>query len=300
MYTVKLIKIEELSSYDKPSTVFLNPSKDTMAWKIIKPERPCFAPACTVEPSLEPNQFASLSDALSYLGAQKPQAVIYSSPELDDEQAKLLSDFIKNCESLISISYHYNTTGGYAYRQPYNKLSDKGYTLITQAVDMNPRMMSCGIGNHGISEALSTARSEIMKRNLQAFNIKDPVERVVAYRKIYQALQEKYNLPESFVSAAPLCQMPTLMAIAKYNIESHVLTSPLPMERLPFELLSSLEPPTVALAQEMERLSLLRTVEARKSEMLYLWKTVHAEKGETASVAREKMLPYFYCPPRLF
>lgn len=299
MYTVKLVEFDTFfSPVTTSSTVFLNTQKYQMTWEIVRPEDPIFAPEAKSQKPLEANQFETLQEALMYLKQYAPQMVRYSSPQFNDEEAKWLCDFINNCPSLIYIGYHYNSRGGLAYRMTGNKLSNKGYSLITQTLDMNPRIIGCVIGNHQIDKELHAEREKIMARNQEVFHIKDPLARTIAYRKIFASIREKYNLPKSFGLQDAHTQLPTLAVLAKHDVQTRAQTVPLPLESLPSSVLSELVPPTVDLAKEMERLSLLRSPDAKKIELLYLWKTLHTDVKPPIQ-STQFSLPYFYCPPRL-
>ncbi len=301
MYYVKLGDIHSfyVNLYLNPTTVFLDPTKSDAVWEIIRPEDPLFPKAGEIEVPLSPDHFTCLQDAFIFLKTKNPKIVMYSSTHFDDMEAKLMSDFILESTSLIAIQYRYNSTGGYAYRQSGNKLSDNGYQQITQAIDINPSIICCRVGNYHISKELISEREEIIKRNLQAFNNKDPIARTAAYRTIYRSIKEKYHLPVDFGASAPQCQTPTLKELMKFEVERLAQTSLIPLENLTLDLLSELEPPTVALAQEMERLSLLRTPQARHIEILHIWKTLHTQAKPQAQSAHEASMPHFYCPPRL-
>lgn len=301
MYYVKLGCIESFykSLNDKPVVVMFHSKKYECVWEIVRPENPIFANPDDKEVALSPDQFISLQEALEFVKTKEPQVLIYSSTHFDDMQAKLITDFILASTSLIAIQYRYNSTGGYAYRQSGNRLSDNGYQQITQAIDINPNIICCRVGNYHISKELIGERDEIIKRNLQAFNTKDPMARAAAYRMIYRSIKQKYHLPADFGATAPQCQTPTLKELMKFEVERLAQTSLIPLENLSLELLSELEPPTVALAQEMERLSLLRTPQARHIEILHIWKTLHTQAKPQAQSAQEGSMPHFYRPPRL-
>lgn len=250
---------------------------------------------------IQRTKFDNMEAVLKALQSYQYMAIKYFNSKLDDNDATLIANLISTQEELMYFSFHYSCNSCHSYRQSGNRLTDKGYAEMNQALALNPGMQICNVWNNNISSLLKEEREAILQQNRNIYVEKSPIEKYNLYKERYNILLQKYMIEDlQKCTITQLIAVPSFLTIAKSEVEKNVRSSNYIFDNVCHDLLIALEPDNIADAQRCEKLSELRTEEAVYSELLHYWNNIKHQPKKIVKEQEHKGIPFVYYPPRIF